>query len=187
MKRALSVAILSTLFSTFATFATAQPYTIELDLDGILGNGPDTLSATVGDYIDVDVWIFGEGEDLIGADFSICNANGSLEFQSFVPVDVASWSNWMGNTGPGCRKIQAGTFSGVPVLTVPFLHGVVTYRCAVDATISSIAIDLDPLASDWFTSSLARGPFDSFVGASVIVGATAIEENDWGAIKTLFR
>ena len=89
MKKALAVALMGALF---AGFAMAQPYFIEVDLDGIAGNGPDAAAANVSDYIDVNIWVSGSGPGLLSSNFTICNLDGSLEFQGYTNLVPAPWT-----------------------------------------------------------------------------------------------
>jgi hypothetical protein len=186
MKKALVATLMGALF---AGFAMAQPYFVELDLDGVLGNGPDVVSAEVSDYIDVNVWITGTGPMLFSTNFTICNMDGSLEFQGFTSVDIPGGWTQVDPTdvGNGCWLMQAIDLSGGAPLAVPFLHGVVTYHAAVDHTFDDLTIDLDPLASGWFNTAFGSGGFEDFVGAGVQIGTAATEETNWGAVKGLFR
>ena len=112
MKKALAVALLG---AVFAGFAMAQPYSIELDLDGIQGNGPDVLAAEVSDYIAVDIWINGAGLPLISSNLTLCNHDGSLEFQGYVDNIKPNYATWV-ITDPviigNCVLLQATDFCG---------------------------------------------------------------------------
>ncbi len=177
MKKALAVAFLCAIF---AGFVAAQ--TIELDLDGTPGNGPDVVPAAVSDYINVDVYINGTGM-LFSANFTICNLDGSLEFQGY--AYNTPWTNTPPVVTPPCVLIQATDFTFGSPLAMPFLHGTATYHAAVDASLDDLTIDL--ANSGWFNDQFLSGAFSDFVGGSVQIGSSATEQTNWGAVKDLFR
>ena len=177
MKKALAVAFLCAIF---AGFVAAQ--TIELDLDAVQGNGPDVVPAAVSDYINVDVWIMGNG-GLFSANFTLCNLEGDLEFQGYAPANP--WTNTAPVVTPPCALMQATDFSFGSPLALPFLHGTATYHAVVDHSFGNLTIDL--AQSGFFTTMGASGSFSGFVGASVQIGSAATEQTNWGAVKDLFR
>jgi len=63
--------------AVFLTAPAAQPYTVELDLDGVTGNGPDIGAGAVSDYFQLSVWIHGS-PDLYGFRIDLCEAAGAL-------------------------------------------------------------------------------------------------------------
>lgn len=184
MKCLLSVLLLLVLVGR----SSAQPYYIEFALDGVLGNGPDVGSSEVGDYIQVGIWILGMGAPLLSSNFTICNWDGYLEFEEYVNELGPPWTI----TPPiisseNCVLNQATDFTFSSPIPVPFLQGTAIYRAAVDNVIADIGIENDPLASGWFNTFYGGEPFDDVIDCAIEVGATATEEESWGAIKSLFR
>ncbi len=180
MKKALAVAFVGALF---AGIALAQP-TIELDLDNVLGNGPDVAVAIVSDYITVDVWVVGSApSNLISANVTLCNLDGSLEFQGY--AYAVAWTNTAPQVNPPCVLLQSTDFAFVG-LAIPFLHGTATYHAAVDNSLDDLTIDGNQ--SGWFSYYGGTGLFNTGnVGGSVQIGGSATEESSWGAVKGLFR
>lgn len=179
-----SLLLVSVLFATLAPGTSAQPYTVELDLDGQVGNGPDHMGAGVSDYIDVNVWIMGSGAPLFSSYFMLCNLDGSLEFQGFTSMIPPPWTHTPPQTGTVCFQMQDTDFTYSAPIAVPFQQGVVTYHCAVNGSLGDITIDTS--ASGWFTSGFESG-FYQAINASVQIGGTATEQTVWGSVKELFR
>lgn len=170
----------------------AQPYYIELDLDGVLGNGPDVMSATVSDYITVDVWIMGTGLPLVSSNFTICNLDGSLEYQGYASNIDPPWTITPPQISDNCALHQATDFTFSDPKPVPFLQGTVTWHAAVDQSIAEIGIDLDPAMSGWFNTAFCSKfktscMFETSINCTVVIGATNTETTSWSEVKGLFR
>ncbi len=184
MVKTITVALLGSLF---AGFAVAQfELSVELDLDGVVGNGPDVIAANMSDYISVDVWIIGDPTSVSYVGVTFCNLDGSLEFQGYSDAIGSGWTITPPQVTGSCVLVQATDFSFSAPKIAPFLHGTATYHAAVDASIDDLTIDARQ--SGWFT---AFGPylFSDNVGAVVIVSGepAATEESSWGGVKGLFR
>ncbi len=156
----------------------------ELDLDGVVGNGPDTIQVAVGEIISVDVWVLGP-TPIISAGITLCNIDGALEFQGAASNLPATWTvSPMWVPGP-CKSLSATDFSFSNPVSLPRLFHTFTYHAAVDQALASIRLDLN--LSGWMNSSLESGLFSSSVDGSVQIGSTGISRIGWGKIKSLFR
>lgn len=183
MKKALAVALMGALF---AGFAMAQPYFIELDLDAVTGNGPDLGAAETSDYVDISCWVMGAGAaNLISANYTLCNADGFLEFQGY--AGATGWNHTAPQAaGPGCYLVQATDFALVG-LPAPFLHGVATFHVAGNHAFADVYPDPDPGSGGWSDLNFAVGSFEPGVGCGIQIGGSATEQSNWGAVKELFR
>ncbi len=172
------------ILAAMAPIAHSQPFGVELDLDGQMGNGPDTLSASIGDYIRGDIWVLGP-TPILSFGFTLCNLDGSLEHQGSVSNVPATWT--VSTTGlPGhCMDLTATDFTFSDPVSLPWLFHTITYQAAVDQTLASLQIDLN--LSGWLNTSLESGFFSSSVGGSVQIGSTEVYGTEWGKIKSLFR
>ncbi len=184
MMKAIAVVLLGTLS---AGFAVAQIQTsVEFDLDGVVGNGPDIIAVTVSDYIAVDVWITGDPHPLLFVAITMCNLDGSLEFQGFQYAFGLPWTAYPPDINGPCVLLRTVDFSFTNWKMTPVLFGTAMYHAAVDASLDDLAIDADNSA--WFSLYGITGIFTDNVGASVqIGGVTSTEESSWGGVKSLFR
>lgn len=172
MRKALvSIAILM-----IASFAYADH--MEFDLDGIQGNGPDVITAEVSDYILVDIWFFND-VPMISFGVTVLQLDGSLEYQS-CEYFCEGWTAVDPIPGPQF-DVQATDWT----MTLPLqnhLVATVIFHAAVDCSVDDIqGIDASYLGTDYNTY------FIDAIGAQVIIGGSATEETNWGAVKGLFR
>ncbi len=178
----LSSAGLNCLVST----ASAQPsYSVELDLDGTLGNGPDIVSATVSDYIAIDIWIHG-GVDLFYARIEVCNFDGSLEGLGIIVNPPPGWEvSPVDTPGPMCLVKTISDFTFAVPMTLPWRFGTITYHAAVDHAFGEITVLL--MNSSWINVNFESGLFDMAIGCGIQIGTSAAEPSSWGGVKGLFR
>ncbi|MFH1276820.1 MAG: hypothetical protein ABIK65_00345 [Candidatus Eisenbacteria bacterium] len=162
----------------------AEEYSVELDLDGVIGNGPDIESALVSDLVYVDVWVFGPGP-LFAVGLTICNLDGALEYEGAAGNLPPGWI-MTPLLPPGiCFDIGAIDISFTSPVALPWLFFTVTYHAAVDDAYGHIIVDLEQ--SGWMDSGFQSGVFSDFVGAGVRIGATSTDRSSWGSVKSLFR
>ncbi|MBM3321750.1 MAG: hypothetical protein FJY73_13890 [Candidatus Eisenbacteria bacterium] len=159
---------------------------VVLDMDGELGNGPDSVFVEPQDSIAVAVWLVG---DLLGADFYgfavFVVDNGPLAFLGGEILTPAPWVSDLSENGDTVSIVAMHpTLGGSPEGT--FLVAILQYVAAAEETLGELGVDL---ARSGFAVDF--GPtcfFDDFVGAKIMIGGnTATEQPTWGAIKTLFR
>ena len=158
---------------------------IEIDLDGVLGNGPDTLLAAVGDTVEADIWIVPApppGRFLILFVIPVCEQGGGLTFESgTVQVD---WDTVFVATAESCASFGGYDLSFDILDTPPFLAASSRY-VVTGASSSHLSVDLEN--SEWDDDDFDIRQFDSFVGAVVQVNTTATTSVRWGQLKELFR
>ncbi|MFH1278387.1 MAG: hypothetical protein ABIK65_08410 [Candidatus Eisenbacteria bacterium] len=182
MKKAFAVVAML----AFAAVAHAQ-YTVELDLNGVQGDGPDFIEVMVSDYVTGDLWIYGPNM-LFSWGCIVCNFDGSLEFQGFVYSTPAGWTNAAVQVGAdGCITVQATDFSFTAPMPLPWLVGTFTFHAAVDQSIDDITFG----DAGWLDINFISGVMDN---ANTLAGTVKIgdipqstEESSWGAVKGLFR
>lgn len=169
----------------FAVAAHAQ-FTVELDLDGTTGNGPDYVNVFVSDYVTGDLWIYGPAS-LFSFGAIVCNFDGSLEFQGFAYV-TPGWTETPPAVGAdGCITVQATDFNFATPLPLPAMVGTFTFHAAVDMSIDDITFG----DCGYFTNTFASGVMDNSgtLAGTVQIGeqGNSTEESSWGAVKGLFR
>jgi len=187
IKASLTLILGTLLASTIA----AQPYSVELDLDGTLGNGPDVINAQPGDTLAVNVWCTGEGYELVGFGIALCSDPNILGYSAFQVGLGGCWSYSLPvDLGDGCRQASVlnGCFEDEPP---PLFFGTAYYAVTTDNTCDWVQVD--SMNSGWLNSEFVSGSFQSNVPAAVLVNttedclSTATETTHWGAVKTLFR
>ena len=167
---------------------SAEPYNIELDFDGILGNGPDVVSAQPGDTLAVDVWCMGTGSPIWDINLYLCTKPDQLSFAKFQNATAMSMPPPI-DQGDGCWNVIGVDYASgfVP----PFLYGIASYTVASDNMCDWI--DVDPALSFWSNLNFTVGLFENNTPAGVLVNTaedcftTGTRESHWGEIKTLFR
>ena len=181
MKKAFAVVAML----AFAAAAHAQ-FTVELDLNGVQGDGPDFVNAVVSDYITGDLWVYGP-EGLFSFGVILCNYDGSLEFQGFEYITPDGWTETAPSVGPdGCVTLQATDFNFANCMALPAMIGTVTFHAAVDESIDDITFG----DCGYFTCSFLSGVMDNsgtLAGTVQIGTIVSTEESSWGAVKGLFR
>ncbi len=180
--RRVRVLITGMMLAAMAPIAQAQPFGVELDLDGTLGNGPDTAFVSVGALVGVDIWVSGPAS-LYHVQVMVCDASLQLhEFgiQSFPPP---LWSADFIMTLCPVISLTDNTTS-VPMI-LPAKIGTITWEAVSEHPYAELSVE--PASSGWFDTSFQWGSFSTSIGAGVVVGLTGTESSDWGAIKGLFR
>jgi len=183
------VILLLVFFMAAPAMAQDRNLMVELDLDGVTGNGPDTILVAPKDSVVVDVWVVWEGEaQHAGWDgFQIFIVdNGHLDF---VDAELLMPSHWV----PGTISESGDTvwisafdfiFSGSP--DPPQQVFIVLYQASLESGIASLGVDLE-----WSNWSATWGPlvaFTGYVGATVVIDEpTSTEQTSWGGVKRLFR
>jgi len=162
---------------------TAAEQIVELDLDGILGNGPDTVAVLVGDDVPVDIWFIGDN-GLLGWTAVICNPDGALEFQEVVYHTPDYWVQEPPSFPlPGCVELYSS--GGIEWEPQPLHGATITYHAAVDQAIGELVVNIE--MSFYLDTYLNYGPPDGSVPAFIRIGPTAADRPTWGSVKRLFR
>ena len=173
---------------------SAEPISLELDFDGILGNGPDMVNAQPGDTLAVDVWFSGTWNLLLDIQIGLCTNPTVLYLSGFGYADVSPYScSQPDDKGDGCWTMRAIYFSTIS-LSSPCWYGRAYYAVASDNSCSWITIDP---ALSYYTDLVGptgtTGLFENNTPAGVLVNTaedcftTGTQESNWGEIKTLFR
>ncbi|MBM3321533.1 MAG: hypothetical protein FJY73_12745 [Candidatus Eisenbacteria bacterium] len=166
--------------------ARGQDFGVEVDLDGQLGNGPDTVVVGAGDSVTAEVWIEDHDGMIIYLLVRLCNHDRYLSFTSGTYM---LWGTWEGQpivADSECVTFEAITFSepGPPAYHV----GSATYTAAVEGATAELSVDLE--GSLYCNGELVCDQFAYAVRAYVRVEPgepTASEQPTWGTIKGLFR
>ncbi|RPJ43283.1 MAG: hypothetical protein EHM19_08990 [Candidatus Latescibacterota bacterium] len=144
---------------------------LELDFDGVVGNGPDYAFGVIGDYITGNLWLvedvyLTEAQEISAFDLGICEYEQELQFEAaeyFVPagwgslpvegdlcVRVWAWDPDVTAAEEGSwGKVKALFRSGpgslkaatASPITLPAKVGAMTYFLAVDWTIAEIVLE----------------------------------------------
>jgi len=163
---------------------------VELDLDGVMGNGPDTVEVEAGDLLSVDVWFRGEPA-LLAWWVTICHPDGGLvlcDYEDYIPD---SWTlTPLHAPFPDCDAAGATNFNfDCLVMWQPTRVLTIVYQAGSAGGPTSLVVDelesgwLDPCVSD----QLDWATVDDVIGATVLVGTTDTESPNWGSVKKLFR
>jgi hypothetical protein len=185
MKKAF-VAAAAVLLMAGASFAGLS---VEVDLDGQLGNGPDFITVAPSDYIQANIWIIGDAPCCWVFGMFLCNYDHSLEFQGFVFNDPGGgWGSppVQPPTPEGCITLQGQNFDFDIPMCWPWMIGTVTYHAAVEHSLDELFLGE---GSGVLTVSFTTVSFDNngTVVARIQIGDTGVEETNWGAVKNLFR
>ena len=187
MKRMLPMAVVLTSCVLLPAAAWAQPFSVEIDLDNSVGNGPDLVCYSVSDYVTADIWITGQGAGILSLGVTICNYYGSLEFQgASYAIPVPPWTETPPSLQGPCVLMQATDFTFTQPILAPFLFATTTWHAAVDNIVDDL--DIDAAQSGYLDTSFNSGMFTNNVGGTVAIGVhAATEETSWGSVKSLFR
>jgi hypothetical protein len=156
---------------------------VELDLNGFLGDGPDSVAVALGDSLQVDVWIV--GDDFPIDHFAICMTDDDLlDVLGAEIVLPWPWVPWHVYEN-GDTIVVAAHILNHPCEPGPTLHGArVSYRAAGEGN-APIEVDLKRSRYQCFDPSYS---FTGYIGAVVeIVPPTSTGSRSWGSIKSLFR
>ncbi len=174
---------LSTTIILFSTGAGAQ-YSIEMDGDGILGNGPDFVTTAPGDTVFIDFYVAGQASAVYSANFTI-KWSGPAWWNGY--THATDWTTPGVTDMPQWPLIQATDYT-LTGLIPPFLHGTARYTYigpVNDVTVSIIT------PNGWFDSSYTSGVFTNNTGLTFGIGIedppTSTEESSWSDVKQLFR
>lgn len=164
---------------------------VELDLDGVLGNGPDTLAVAAGDFVPVNVWFVGDGS-LLAFDMYICNPEGAMVFLELAYLTPGTWTNEDPEEAPGgCVKFFSLDM-GFDGMGQPAGVATATYWAAADNAIAEVAVgDGTEFLALLPGGGIASGAIDGSVSAFVRIGdpgsPTGTRETTWSSVKGLFR
>ena len=158
---------------------------IEIDLDGVLGNGPDTLTVSQGTPVTITIWFDGDG-DLWLIAFAVAPCGLNSENVALAEHLVTQWFVNNPLIADGCIFFEAATIDLMGI-SLPSAVAVITYVSNLDPGL--YPIEIDPLQSYWYDNySLSEVTIDSFIpGYLLVTEATSTSEDSWGDVKRLFR
>ncbi len=164
----------------YATAANAQ-YSIELDGDGVLGNGPDYVFALAANAVSVDAYVTGQASQVYSANFTLRHL-GPGTWNSY--THATGWTTTPDQNQGGNDWLVQATDFGFLGLVPPFLHGTAHYT--FDGPFGIVAVSIEQ-PNGWFDSSFTTGPFGNNTGLIFGHIVFSTEESSWGAVKELFR
>jgi len=157
---------------------------VELDVDGILGNGPDTVAAGVGDTVRVEVYVHHNVPQ-----GRLCHVWVPLCAEQVVPDSIEFWTEpWVNYTAPAdtCLGLYG---SDVPNFCDNQIDSPVHLASAwyvVGGCPGTVRVD--DLDSYWIDSDFNAGAFSGSIPVWLCAGTpTGTSESSWGSIKVLFR
>ncbi len=176
--------------STFAMFLSllitlaippnlpAQTF-VELDADGVLGNGPDVIGGSPADTVRVDVYLH-HPEFFCSAQVVLC--------ASCAVVDTVlyriGWTPLPPEISGDCLTLGAAGFSFCEPLIEPPVHYATVWYVIQEC---ECLVAVDELESNWTDISFNSGNFQGSVPISLCAGPTQTEGSSWGSLKQLFR
>ncbi len=158
---------------------SAQTY-VELDIDGVLGNGPDDAMAVAGDTVRVDVYLHHD-EFFCAVTVVMCHTAADCLGATY----HANWPSFPPVITDSCVTLSssgAGTFCE-PLLTPPVYYASAWY--VVEAC--PAVVEVRDNQSFWVDIVFADGNFAGSVPAWPCVETTGTEGGSWGEIKRLFQ
>lgn len=167
-------------------FGTPHASRVEIDLDGELGNGPDTMEVAVGDFVDASIWFVG-GEDAAMSFNTIICADSALDYHSTVYETPSCMTTYPPEFPlPDCVSLAATDFC-FSCYYQPFELATVTYQAITEDF--PVALEVDLANSSYFSCEIFESVTpDSTVDAYVrILPTTSTGRSSWGSVKALFR
>lgn len=159
--------------------SAAEPY-VELDLDGVLGNGPDVGTALPDDTVEVAVWLH--------HDMRFCGAVVTLvsECAHADSVKLGDYDGYYNPPaiGPDTTTIAWYGFSFCEPLIEPPVYFASIFYVADECPCS---VNLSEENSWWMDIQFNSGVFTDTPAAVLCDGSIGTEPVTWGTIKKLFR
>jgi len=157
----------------------------EVDLDGVMGNGPDTVEVSTGDLVQVDLWL-ANGPDLIAFDCVVCEPLGILAFQNAQYHTVGGWIDMSpAILGSGCTELGSADYGNSPIQQ-PWAIVSLFYSVTASEGFGEIAVDTTNTTL-WY-SGITQGTVDVAVSSFVRVSpTTSTVQRTWSSIKSFFR
>lgn len=158
---------------------------LELDADGVLGDGPEHRQYALGDTVAVDCWMMGAAT-VRAWGVTVCPLTPALRFLDATYNLPEDWSGSPPSPYIGCTTLAGSRHSdGVP-LTLPHRAG--TYRYLVVEDDVYTGLEVDPSNSAWLDENgSTSGSFLGAGGLKVRVGRPITKPSSWGSTKALFR
>lgn len=164
-----------------STISTHAQYTLVVDGDGVIGNGPDTLIVSGRDTLDAQLWVLGTRQtDVLGVDFTVCRPSNVLLEQYSDSIGGAWTISPPVIQADSCDVFSAFDFTFADLRTVPIHVGTASYVAPQDFTggvlIGSIEL------SGFFDTQL-----EPSIVASIPLVLNAAENTSWTELKARWR
>ncbi|MBN1827245.1 MAG: hypothetical protein JW958_13385 [Candidatus Eisenbacteria bacterium] len=161
----------------------AQTAVIELDIDGVSGNGPDLWMPSIGDSVDVDVLLYGDPPpDDVCSFFISVFAAGDVECARCVYRTPPGWRTTTPRNGDGLL-LQGMDPTFTSPLQMPAVIATLTLRASVVASGSGLHID----ESSWFATATGNRIYPAVDGGAIEIEALAAEKSSWSDLKRAYR
>lgn len=168
--------------------AEAQAPILELDVDGVMDNGPDHVAMAVGDTLAIDVWVYGEENTMVSIQHTLCADETFLQYLSYVyfPEYSSTWTcSPIAMLPGGCVSAVATQFNFGEYYPLPVYFGIAYYRAWAPTSLTEVAID----STGYFDWQFNSGSMSDAIGLTVEItdGTTSTQTGSWSAVKELFR
>jgi len=161
---------------------SAQTLQFELDLDGVLGDHPDTGFVDFGDTMAVDLWLSGPNQ-IISFVATFCHDGDVLEYIDTEYTVDDYWTS-LPPVVDSCVALESTNFTMAAPPPMPVHLATIRYRAAADNQLTDILIPEAGYYSIGFQTAMFEYPTEcTFLISPPIEAAFP----SWGSIKRLFR
>lgn len=160
---------------------------IELDVDGLPGNGRDTVDVGLGDEIALDVWVYPDFRGLVGVGIHIQHDNdlfSFLQIQFFPPAGWTAYTSYIDST-----NVYFGLGGDWDeCLMQPMKIAALYYRAEGTSTCGDFNCGFgDGTECVWCSAFDCEWSFPSIIPTVCISSPTHSEDATWGRIKAMFH
>ncbi|MFH1279385.1 MAG: hypothetical protein ABIK65_13520 [Candidatus Eisenbacteria bacterium] len=160
---------------------------IELDVDGIPGNGPDTIHVGVGETFDVGAWVYPDNNGLASAAVYLEDAEGTFLFEDIQFFPPEGWVSYLVYTDSVTVLFAVGTMPPLSCIFSPWRIAVLTFRSMVDEACGTLIVQEGVSSCIWCNIFDCEWVVPS-IEPTICVGApTSTAGSTWGRVKKLFR
>ncbi len=164
-----------------STFSANAQYTLVVDADGVVENGPDTLLVLESDTVDAQLWVLGSGQcDVLGVGFTVCRPGGILLEQYSDSIGGAWTISPPAIQDDTCDVFSAFDFTFADLRSVPIHVGTVSYIVPEGFT-GGVLTGYAPLSGIFDTA------MEPSIVASVPLVLSVAENISWTELKSLWR
>ncbi|MFH1279384.1 MAG: hypothetical protein ABIK65_13515 [Candidatus Eisenbacteria bacterium] len=160
---------------------------IELDVDGIPGNGPDTIQVGLGETFEVGAWIHPDNNGLLAAAIRLEDAEGAFHFQDIQFYPPEGWESVLYHVDSVTVVFGVEWRPPYSCLYSPWKIAVLTFQSMTDQDCGTLIVQ------DWGSGCALCDIWDCewavpSVEPTVCTGIpTGTEGTTWGRVKKLFR
>ncbi|NNE09786.1 MAG: hypothetical protein HKN20_14600 [Gemmatimonadetes bacterium] len=173
-------------FLLFAASVWGDGAYVELDIDGVIGNGPDHAALQVGDTVTVEAWTFPaiDSEGFYSITLALESFQASLLSWTYDLTTLAAWTMAPAESLSVHRwKFQATNFTfGGCFPTPPYRFGAAVYLYQGPGAGRVEVVEPSGYFSCEDTTSFFTNNIDATFGPT-----TATEYSSWSRVKELFR